>query len=81
MWVSPCWGVHTFGMSFPVDVVFLEKSRRVVAIIQELPVNRISPFVFRAHSVLVLPVHSIKKSHTTIGDFIDITQSETVYAD
>ena len=78
LWVRPCWGIHTFGMSFPVDVVFLEKNHRVVAIIQELPVNRISPFVFRADSVLVLPAHSIKKSRTTIGDLIDITQSEIV---
>jgi uncharacterized protein len=80
LWVSPCWGIHTFGMNFAVDVMFLEKNHRVVAIYKNLPINRISPFVFRAQSVLVLPVYSIEKSHTMIGDFIEITESETTYA-
>ena len=80
LWVNPCWGIHTFGMNFPVDVVFLEKDHRVVAITQNLPVNRFSPLVFRAQSVLVLPAHSISKSRTMMGDFIEITESEAAYA-
>ena len=29
LWIAPCEGVHTFGMKFPIDVVFL--SRKGVA--------------------------------------------------
>lgn len=80
LWVSPCWGIHTFGMKAAVDVVFLGKSQRVVAIQKNLSINRVSPFVFRARSVLVLPVYSIEKSRTMIGDFIEITEGEPAYA-
>ena len=81
LWVNPCWGIHTFGMNFPVDVVFLEKNHRVVAISHNLQANRFSPFVFRAQSVLVLPARSIEKSRTMMGDFIEITESEVAYAE
>ncbi len=81
LWVDPCWGVHTFGMHFPVDVVFLNGDMRVVDVAPNIRVNWMSPLVFRAQSVLVLPVHSIKKSHTVIGDYINITDGETSYAD
>jgi uncharacterized protein len=81
LWVDPCWGVHTFGMHFPVDVVFLNGDMRVVDVAPNLRVNWMSPFVIRAQSVLVLPAHSIKKSHTVIGDYINITDGETSYAD
>jgi uncharacterized membrane protein (UPF0127 family) len=73
LWVRPCWGIHTFGMNFPVDVLFLERDHLVVEQLPNFPTNRISPFIFRAKSVLVLPVNSIEKSQTNIGDRIDIT--------
>jgi uncharacterized membrane protein (UPF0127 family) len=73
LWVKPCFGIHTFGMNFPVDLLFLEKDNRVVGLVSNLPINRVSPIVFRAWSVLVLPAHSIEKSRTMNGDFIDVS--------
>jgi uncharacterized membrane protein (UPF0127 family) len=75
LWVKPCWGIHTFGMHFPVDVLFLARDGRVIEVVSNFPINRISPFVFRARSVLVVPAHSIKKSRTMVGDLIEITES------
>jgi uncharacterized membrane protein (UPF0127 family) len=73
LWVDPCWGIHTFGMNFSVDLLFLEKDCRVVNQVSNLQINRVSPIVFRAQSVLVLPAHSIEKSQTKNGDVIKVT--------
>ena len=73
LWVKPCWGVHTIGMHFPVDLLFLGKNHRVLKTIPNLQKNRISPFVLQSRSVLVLPVYTVVKSRTTVGDIIDIT--------
>lgn len=73
LWVKPCWGVHTIGMHFPVDLLFLGRNNRVLKAIPNLPKNRISPFVLQSRSVLVLPAHTVEKSRTMVGDIIDIT--------
>lgn len=78
LWVTPCWGVHTFGMHFSVDVVFLGGTGQVIEILSNFPTNRVSPFVLRAKSALVLPAHSIAKSHTVIGDWIEVTEYQTL---
>lgn len=53
-WLVPCKMVHTFGMRYPIDVAFLNKSNEVIAVIENLKPNRISPLVPNAHSVLEL---------------------------
>ena len=30
LWILPCHGVHTLGMGFPIDVVYLDRSLTVV---------------------------------------------------
>jgi uncharacterized membrane protein (UPF0127 family) len=32
-----CYGIHTFGMRFPIDVVFLDKELRVMRAVPALP--------------------------------------------
>lgn len=34
--ISPCNSIHTFGMGYPIDVVFLDEAWQVVKIIPEL---------------------------------------------
>jgi uncharacterized membrane protein (UPF0127 family) len=53
LWILPCEGVHTFGMRFPIDVVFLGRDKKVLKIRREMPRGRIS-LCLRAHSVLEL---------------------------
>lgn len=72
--LRPCKINHTFGMKFPIDVIFLSKHYTVVCIIENLPSNCISPFIKTAYSVLELPVGTIQKTSTQIGDqllFVD----------
>lgn len=75
LWITPCWGIHTFGMHFPVDVIFLGKSGEAIKVLVNFPVNRVSPFVFSAKSVLILPGYATKRSNTAVGDRIEVGNS------
>jgi uncharacterized membrane protein (UPF0127 family) len=71
LWIVPCEGVHTFGMKFPIDVVFLNKKRQVVKLRRKMERWRIA-FSLRAHSVLELPVGVIDESQTAPGDQLEL---------
>lgn len=49
--ISPCSGVHTFRMRFPIDVAFLDKTWTVVDVVQ-MKRNRMGMFRLRAKHVL-----------------------------
>ncbi len=53
-WLIPCNSVHTFGMNYPIDVYFLNKKNEIISMIQNMKPNRVSPVVWKAHSVLEL---------------------------
>ena len=75
LWITPCEGVHTFGMKFPIDVVFLNKKKAVVKVRPNMVRSRIS-ISFRAHSVLELPVGVLEQSGTTAGDQLQFEKYE-----
>ena len=70
LWIIPSRGVHTFGMRFAIDVVFLDRARAVVCVHENLLPWRISKVVANARSVIELPVGTIARSRTAIGDRI-----------
>ena len=72
LWIKPCMGVHTFGMKFPIDVVFLDREKRVVELVRVLRSNRMSRIYSKASSVLELPAGTIDATHTVPGDTIEI---------
>lgn len=37
LWLTPCGGVHTFGMGYPLDIVFLDRDGRVLECCESLP--------------------------------------------
>ena len=76
LWIVPCHGVHTLGMSFPIDVLYLDKSLKVIDIQQNLKPWRFAPIRRHASSVLELPCHTVMQTKTDIGDTIDITLSK-----
>ncbi len=47
--------VHTFGMSYPIDVLFCDSRWTVVHRITAMPPNRLSRWVFRARHIVELP--------------------------
>jgi hypothetical protein len=70
-----CYGVHTFGMRFPIDVLFLDKDLRVLRAVKALPPCRTS-IVKKAVYVLELPVGALEASLTAEGDQIQIRTAQ-----
>ena len=66
-----CYGIHTVGMRFAIDVLFLDKDLRVMRAVEALPPFR-TCFVRHAVYVLELPTGAIRRSQTTRGDQIQI---------
>jgi hypothetical protein len=72
LWIVPCRGVHTFGMRFAIDVVYLDAEQRVVYVQQQLKPWRMAPVRLSAASVVELPTGTIGKTQTGLGDVIDV---------
>jgi uncharacterized membrane protein (UPF0127 family) len=76
LWIVPANSIHTVGMLFCIDVVLIDRGKRVVALR-----NRMRPFSFflpnfRARSVLEFPAHTIQRTATEIGDELQIDSCE-----
>ncbi len=70
LWITPCEAVHTIGMKFAIDVLFLDKKRRVLKIRHAMPRWRMSGSLF-AHSVLELPSGTAAATKTAAGDQLE----------
>lgn len=70
--IRPCNGIHTFGMKFPIDAVFVDNNNCVIAVSKGLPPNRLTPLYLRASYVLELPTGTIEATATAIGNQIEI---------
>ncbi len=68
--IFPTQAVHTFGMKYPLDLVFLDKNKKVIGIRRSLRPNRLSRIYWRAQCVLELPVATIEKTSTEVGDYL-----------
>jgi uncharacterized protein len=69
--ISPCMGIHTFGMRFPITVIFLDKRNRVIAVKDNLPPNRVTPVYLRAVHALELAADPLKTADAAVGDVIE----------
>jgi uncharacterized membrane protein (UPF0127 family) len=68
LWVIPSQGIHTIGILFPIDVIYLDAQNRVIHLIEHFRPFRIAPLRVHAKSVLELPTRTIYVSGTQIGD-------------
>jgi uncharacterized membrane protein (UPF0127 family) len=75
LWITPCEGVHTVGMKFPIDVLFLDKKRKVLKIRAAMPRWRMAACLW-AHSVLELPSGMVETTKTTAGDQLEFETYE-----
>jgi uncharacterized membrane protein (UPF0127 family) len=76
IWVVPSRGVHTLGLLFPLDLIYLDEHYRVIHLVEYFPSFRIGPLKAQAESVLELPTHTIYSSQTQSGDQLVICVAE-----
>jgi uncharacterized membrane protein (UPF0127 family) len=68
--LKPCSSIHTLGMRFSMDLLFLDRGDHVVKLMRSL-----SPFraaVSRAYSVLELPAGALFQIPVKTGDPLEI---------
>jgi hypothetical protein len=80
IWLIPSQGIHTIGMLFAIDVIYLDGANRVIHLIEHLGPFRISPIRMRCASILELPSRAIYSSNTRIGDELLICAPDEVKA-
>ncbi len=85
LWLSGANGIHMMFMRFPIDAVFLGRPDAALAGAQAvLSVHRrlrawtgIVPLVRGANGVLELPVGTIERTGTTVGDLVALVPSSS----
>ena len=75
LWIVPCESVHTFAMQFAIDLVYLDRRRRVRKLRSAVPPWRLS-VCLSAHSVLELPAGTIRASRTEKGDVLEFAPAD-----
>ena len=66
--ISPCSSIHTFWMSFPIDVIYLSSAQEVEGIDHSLAPWRLGSFHRNVHSVLELPAGTAEALGVRVGD-------------
>ncbi|MGP8173224.1 MAG: DUF192 domain-containing protein [Terracidiphilus sp.] len=74
LWIVPCEAVHTFGMQFPIDLIYLDRKNRIKKLRSEVPPWRLSA-CFSAHSVLELASGTIRNTQTQPGDALEFSSA------
>ena len=70
--ILPCRQVHTFGMRYPIDIVFVDASWTVRRISHCVRPGRISAVVMSSRAVLELPAARAEETGTQKGDALDV---------
>ena len=70
LWILPCEAVHTIGMQFTIDLVFLDRRHRIRKVRSNVPPWRMSACL-SAHSVIELAAGVIRETCTEAGDFLE----------
>ncbi len=75
LWIAPSEGVHTFGMKFPIDVLFLSRNKKILKTRPNMARRKIA-LSWRAHSVLELPAGTLAETGTSAGDQLEFEKYE-----
>lgn len=67
----PCKQIHTFGMSFPIDVVFLSKDNEIVHIERSMQKNYVGKYIRNAFSALELCSGVTEEVGLCVGDKLE----------
>lgn len=70
LWIAPCESVHTFFMRFPIDLVYLDRERRIKKARSAVGPWRLSACL-SAHSILELPAGTVVATRSERGDTVE----------
>ena len=67
LWIMPCNSVHTFGMKYALDLVYIDKNKQICGLVENVKPWRMS-FFLRAKAVMELMAGSIQNLNIQLGD-------------
>jgi len=73
LWIVPCESVHSFFMKFAIDLVYLDRNKKVKKVRHRMVPWRMSACL-TAHSILELPAGILKSTGTQRGDQLEIEE-------
>jgi uncharacterized membrane protein (UPF0127 family) len=80
LWIVPCESVHTFWMRFPIDLVYLDRNKKVKKVRSGVPPWRLSACL-SAHSVLEFASGTVHKTETRPGDSLEFSPADPFHDD
>lgn len=75
LWIVPCESVHTLFMRFPIDLVYLDRNKRVRKVRSGVRPWRLSACL-SAHSIIELASGAVHASKTQSGDTLEFSPAE-----
>jgi uncharacterized protein len=75
LWIVPCESVHTFGMKFSIDLVYVDRNKKVKKVRSSVPPWRLSACL-SAHSVIELASGTIHITQTSPGDKLEFSSAD-----
>jgi protein-S-isoprenylcysteine O-methyltransferase Ste14/uncharacterized membrane protein (UPF0127 family) len=72
--ITPCKSIHTLGMKYPIDVIFLDKEGFVVQLLHSVRPNSIPGTVAGVASVIELPPGSIENFPMRPGEQLSLSE-------
>jgi uncharacterized membrane protein (UPF0127 family) len=76
LWMTPFRGIPPAAVPAPLDLIYLDRDRRVIDIVESFPTFQVSSSSPKPESVLALPAHSIYSSQTQPGDQLVLCVAE-----
>lgn len=70
--LTPCSSIHTFGMAYPIDAIYLDKTGVVLRVDEKLPRGKAWPNQRGARSVLELRAGDAGKKDIRKGDRLEV---------
>ncbi|MCX7781833.1 MAG: DUF192 domain-containing protein [Negativicutes bacterium] len=72
--IRPCRSVHTFGMNYPIDVIFAGADNKIIKTVSDLGPGRIAA-CFAGSYVIELPAGTLAATCTQAGDQIAVSRT------
>ena len=71
MILIPCNGVHTFFVSYAIDVIYLDREKHVTAFFECVPKGHVLPVKMKTEMVIEMPAGNIRKQGIKYGDYFE----------
>ena len=76
LWIVPCESVHSFFMKFAIDLIYLDRNKKVRKVRHRMVPWRVSACL-TAHSILELPAGVVAASGTQEGDQLVVVEQKS----